>query len=110
MALDPLTPLRTGRAPRAAVLLPLLRSVVENLASATPARALTGSFARADVETVRSTCARFVRPRRLGRARLYELLGAHESLKLAESAGADGEAVARVRDALASGARGARGR
>ena len=36
------------------VLVSLLRGTVENLSAHTPERALTGSFARADVETVRA--------------------------------------------------------
>ncbi|MBD0325539.1 MAG: DUF2520 domain-containing protein [Pyrinomonadaceae bacterium] len=36
-----------------AVLLPLVRSTIKNLATHTPARALTGTFARADLETMR---------------------------------------------------------
>lgn len=42
-----------GEARAREVLVSLLRGTVENLSSHTPERALTGSFARADVETVR---------------------------------------------------------
>jgi predicted short-subunit dehydrogenase-like oxidoreductase (DUF2520 family) len=77
----------TGRRAQA-VLLPLLRSVVENLSGRTPARALTGSFARADVETVRKHLRALGGLEESDALAVYKLLGAH-SLKLAESAGAD---------------------
>jgi predicted short-subunit dehydrogenase-like oxidoreductase (DUF2520 family) len=73
--------------------------VVENLAAHTPARALTGSFARADVETVRKHLRALGRLDESDALAVYKLLGAH-SLKLAESAGADGARVREVRRAL----------
>jgi predicted short-subunit dehydrogenase-like oxidoreductase (DUF2520 family) len=82
-----------------AVLLPLLRSVSENLARHAPAQALTGSFARADVETVRKHLHALGRLEDSDALAVYQLLGAH-SLKLAESAGAEGHAVEKVRRAL----------
>ncbi len=77
----------TGRRAQA-VLLPLLRSVVENLSDRTPARALTGSFSRADVETVRKHLQALGALEDSDALAVYKLLGAR-SLKLAESAGAD---------------------
>jgi predicted short-subunit dehydrogenase-like oxidoreductase (DUF2520 family) len=71
-----------------AVLLPLLRSVAANLAQHTSARALTGSFARTDVETVRKHLRALGALKDSDALAVYKLLGAH-SLKLAESAGAD---------------------
>jgi predicted short-subunit dehydrogenase-like oxidoreductase (DUF2520 family) len=82
-----------------AVLLPLLRSVVDNLSGRTPARALTGSFARADVETVRKHLLALRSLDESDAPAVYRLLGAH-SLKLAGGAGADREAVEKVRRAL----------
>ena len=81
------------------VLLPLLRSVGENLARHTPARALTGSFARADVETVRKHLRALGELEGSDALAVYELLGEH-SLKLAESAGADPDVVRKVRQEL----------
>jgi len=81
------------------ILLPLLRSVADNLAHHAPARALTGSFARADVETVRKHLRALGRLEDADALAVYKLLGAH-SLELAESAGADPEAVEKVRRAL----------
>ncbi|HJQ32429.1 MAG TPA: DUF2520 domain-containing protein [Pyrinomonadaceae bacterium] len=82
------------------VLLPLLRSTVENLSRQTPARALTGSFARADAETVRKHLRALGELNNTDALAVYRLLG-ERSLKLAESAGADSEAVERVRRLLA---------
>jgi predicted short-subunit dehydrogenase-like oxidoreductase (DUF2520 family) len=99
VALDTLTRCGlTGRRAQA-VLLPLLRSVFENLGSRTPARALTGSFARADVETVRKHLRALGGLEESDALAVYKLLGEH-SLKLAERAGADAEAVERVRRQL----------
>ena len=81
------------------VLLPLLRSVADNLARHTPARALTGSFARADVETVRKHLRALSELEDSDALAAYKLLGEH-SLKLAENAGADPLAVEKVRRAL----------
>lgn len=78
------------------ILLPLLRSVADNLARHAPARALTGSFARADVETVRKHLRALEDTDALA---VYKLLGTR-SLELAESAGADPAAVEAVRRAL----------
>jgi predicted short-subunit dehydrogenase-like oxidoreductase (DUF2520 family) len=70
------------------VLLPLLRSTVENLSRQTPERALTGSFARADVETVRRHLRALGELEDSDAPAVYRLLGAH-SLELAGRAGAD---------------------
>jgi predicted short-subunit dehydrogenase-like oxidoreductase (DUF2520 family) len=85
------------------VLLPLLRSADENLSTQTPARALTGSFARADVETVGKHLKALGSLRGSDALAVYALLGEH-SLKLAERAGADSAAVERIRRALLSDA------
>lgn len=81
------------------ILLPLLGSVADNLARHTPARALTGSFSRADVETVRKHLRALAELEDSDALAVYKLLGEH-SLKLAESAGADPDAVEKVRRAL----------
>ena len=70
------------------VLLPLVRSAVENLAKTAPARALTGSFARGDAETIRRHLAALAELADPDALAAYKLLGA-QSLKLAERAGAD---------------------
>jgi predicted short-subunit dehydrogenase-like oxidoreductase (DUF2520 family) len=81
------------------VLLPLLRSTVENLSAQPTERALTGSFARADAETVAKHVEALRRLTGTDALALYAALGEH-SLKLAERAGADPAAVERVRRAL----------
>ena len=79
------------------ILSPLLRSVADNLARQAPARALTGSFARADVETVRKHLRALADLGGSDALAVYKLLGAH-SLGLAGDA--DPDAVERVRRAL----------
>lgn len=81
------------------VLLPLVQSVADNLARHTPARALTGSFSRADAETVRKHLRALAALEDSDALAVYKLLGEH-SLKLAEGAGADPAAVEKVRRAL----------
>lgn len=81
------------------ILLPLLGSVTDNLARHTPARALTGSFARADVETVRKHLRALGALEDSDAVAVYKLLGSR-SLKLAEVAGADADAVEKIRRAL----------
>jgi predicted short-subunit dehydrogenase-like oxidoreductase (DUF2520 family) len=70
------------------VLLPLLRSTVENLSRQTPSRALTGSFARTDAETVRQHLRALGELEDSDALAVYKILGGH-SLKLAQSAGAE---------------------
>ncbi len=75
-----------------AVLLPLVRSTIENLATLTPASALTGTFARADVQTMRRHLAA-IRARADEEALCaYALLG-QRSLKLAAKSKANKAAV-----------------
>jgi predicted short-subunit dehydrogenase-like oxidoreductase (DUF2520 family) len=99
VALDTLA--RCGLSGRDArrVLLPLLRGVVENLSSRPPARALTGSFARADAETVRKHLRALAELGDADVLAVYKLLG-ERSLRLAGRAGADPAAVEKVRRVL----------
>ena len=78
------------------VLLPLVQSAVENLASQPPERALTGSFARADVVTVRGHLRALAALEDPDALAVYRLLGAR-SLGLAERAGADPGAAEVIR-------------
>jgi predicted short-subunit dehydrogenase-like oxidoreductase (DUF2520 family) len=68
------------------VLLPLLRGTLENLSTRTPARALTGTFARADVETVRKHLTALLADGDSPALMLYALLG-DASLRLAARRG-----------------------
>lgn len=83
------------------VLLPLLRSVVENLSARTPARALTGSFARADAETVRKHLDALREQDDPAALAVYRLLGAR-SLELSERAAADPALAETIRRMLRS--------
>ena len=70
------------------ILLPLLRSTVENLTSRSPAEALTGTFSRGDIGTVERHLAALSKSH-LGMAEsVYRLLGL-KSLNLAEENGLD---------------------
>lgn len=81
------------------VLLPLVRSTLENLSTQPPSRALTGTFARADVATVRKHLKALDAPNSdLARA-VYTLLGLH-SLRLAEENGADAAALKEISSVL----------
>jgi predicted short-subunit dehydrogenase-like oxidoreductase (DUF2520 family) len=82
-----------------AVLLPLLQSALENLYTNDPAQALTGTFARADITTVRKHLAA-LRSSKLRDARAaYTLLGLH-SLQLAQAAGARSRALEEIKRLL----------
>lgn len=74
------------------ILLPLVKSAVENLGRETTAQALTGTFARADAETLRRQVA--VLSENVSREALevYLQLG-RRSLHLAETRGADSEKI-----------------
>ena len=82
------------------VLYPLLKSTVENLSAQTPAQALTGTFARADVETLKrhlETLRENVSPEIL---EIYRILGLR-SLPLAEQQqGADAKKLAEMKNLL----------
>jgi predicted short-subunit dehydrogenase-like oxidoreductase (DUF2520 family) len=77
------------------VLLPLLKSTLENLSTSDPAHALTGTFARADAATVRRHLAA-LRSQRIPEAlAAYALLG-KRSLQLAATAGARPDALQEI--------------
>lgn len=82
-----------------AVLLPLLRSTLENLYTSTPAGALTGTFARADIATVRRHLNVLRALPSADALEAYTLLG-RRSLKLAKSAGASIAALKEIERAL----------
>ncbi len=91
----------TEKSARAA-LVSLLRTTAENLSAHPPACALTGTFARADVETVRLHLAALRGLQgtdALDALILYALLG-ERSLSLAERNGADPAALRKIKKAL----------
>lgn len=81
------------------VLTPLLRSTTENLSAQSPARALTGTFARADVATVRRHLEALGAAGPDAALEVYALLG-RLSLRLAEEGGADRSALGEIAAAL----------
>lgn len=64
------------------VLLPLIRSTIDNLAAANPARSLTGTFKRGDVATVRKHLEAISSQKLFDALEAYVLLG-RRSMKLA---------------------------
>ena len=90
------------------VLLPLLRSTLDNLYATDPARALTGTFARADTATVRSHLAALRSVALPEALAAYQLLG-KRSLRLAKAAGARPDALREIARALteSTGSKGA---
>ncbi|MGH9932838.1 MAG: Rossmann-like and DUF2520 domain-containing protein [Pyrinomonadaceae bacterium] len=81
------------------VFVPLLESTVNNLKTSNPRQALTGTFARGDVATVRRHL-QALSDKELAEARaVYKLLGLH-SLRLAEKNGLDPQLVAKIEKLL----------
>ena len=78
-----------------AVLLPLLQSTLENLSKHEPARALTGTFARADLATTRKHLNALRSQTTSDALAAYTLLG-QRSLQLAEINGADAVALKQI--------------
>ncbi|HEV2913131.1 MAG TPA: DUF2520 domain-containing protein [Pyrinomonadaceae bacterium] len=78
-----------------AVLLPLVRSTLENLSTQDAGRALTGTFARADVATVRNHLAALAKLPLRSAMEAYLLLG-QRSLQLAGKNGADPAALEQI--------------
>jgi predicted short-subunit dehydrogenase-like oxidoreductase (DUF2520 family) len=86
------------------VLLPLLKSTFENLSTAEPEHALTGTFARADTATVRRHLDALHQPAMQDALAAYMMLGLR-SLQLAERAGASSYALKEIALILAEAAR-----
>ena len=84
-----------------AVLLPLVRSTVENLAKSAPAHALTGTFARADMATMRRHLEAIRSQPDDEALAAYVLLGAR-SLKLAHQRGVDKKSLKEMTRVLRS--------
>jgi predicted short-subunit dehydrogenase-like oxidoreductase (DUF2520 family) len=81
------------------VLLPLLQSTLSNLSRSDPARALTGTFARGDVATVRRHLQALSSDGLLEALEVYKLLGAR-SLKLAARSGLDPRLLVQIKRSL----------
>ena len=85
------------------VLLPLLESTVNNLKVSDPAKALTGTFARGDLATVKKHLAALAKlsGNQAKTLQVYKLLGL-QSLKLAEENGLEERLIKQIRELLES--------
>lgn len=81
------------------VLLPLIKSTIENLELQTPVAALTGTFARADAETFERHVAALERNVSPEILEIYLLLGLR-SLPLAEKQGAKSENINKIQNEI----------
>jgi predicted short-subunit dehydrogenase-like oxidoreductase (DUF2520 family) len=81
------------------VFIPLLESTVNNLKIANPQQALTGTFARGDVATVRRHLEALSGKAHSEASEAYKLLGLH-SLRMAEKNGLDSPLVATIKKLL----------
>jgi len=83
------------------VFMPLLESTVNNLKTSNPQQALTGTFARGDVATVRRHLDALSGKELAEALEVYKLLGLH-SLQLAEKNGLDAKLLTEIRKLLRS--------
>lgn len=88
IALDMLSECGLTRAQAQKVLLPLLRSTVDNLVTREPSAALTGTFSRGDVATVEQHLKSLTGKHLVEALEAYKLLG-KKSLRLAAAKGLD---------------------
>jgi len=92
IATEMLTRCGLGEGEARAILIPLVESTLVNLNEQKPARALTGTFARADVETVRRHLSAIRQEGMSDALAAYTLLG-KRSLRLAQQRGADADSL-----------------
>lgn len=83
------------------VFVPLLNSTVNNLKISDPVQALTGTFARGDVATVRRHLVALSQKEMAEALEVYKLLGLH-SVQMAEKNGLDPELLEQIRKLLES--------
>jgi predicted short-subunit dehydrogenase-like oxidoreductase (DUF2520 family) len=83
------------------VFMPLLESTINNLKTSNPQQALTGTFARGDVATVRRHLEALSGKNLAEALEVYKLLGLH-SLQLAEKNGLDRNQARQIRDLMKS--------
>lgn len=81
------------------IFMPLLESTVNNLRTATPHQALTGTFARGDAATVKRHLEALSGQQLADVLQIYKLLGAH-SLELAKKNGLDKKRVVEIKSLL----------
>ncbi len=81
------------------VLAPLVQSTVNNLARTSPEKALTGTFARGDLATVKRHLKALSTKQHAEALEIYKLLGLH-SLQLAAKNGLDPQLATQIKNAL----------
>jgi predicted short-subunit dehydrogenase-like oxidoreductase (DUF2520 family) len=81
------------------VLVPLVQSTVNNLTRTSPEKALTGTFARGDLATVRRHLKALSPKQHAEALEIYRLLGLH-SLQLAAKSGLDPKLASQIKNAL----------
>lgn len=98
-AIEMLSKCNLGENESKEILLPLIESTIQNLKSQTTFEALTGTFARADVETFERHLEMLEREVSGEALEIYLLLGLR-SLRLAEKQGADSERLEKIREKI----------
>jgi predicted short-subunit dehydrogenase-like oxidoreductase (DUF2520 family) len=101
LAVEMLSACRLSKARAQKVFMPLLESTVNNLKTSNPQQALTGTFARGDVATVRRHLDALSGTELAEALEVYKLLGLH-SLQLAEKNGLDAKLLNEIRKLLRS--------
>ncbi|HEV7744660.1 MAG TPA: Rossmann-like and DUF2520 domain-containing protein [Pyrinomonadaceae bacterium] len=81
------------------VFVPLLESTVNNLKTSSPEQALTGTFARGDIATVRRHLDSFSGKQFAAALEVYNLLGLH-SLRMMEKNGLDSKLIQQIIDLI----------
>lgn len=81
------------------ILMPLVESTMANLKELVPAKALTGTFARADIKTVHRHLEAIQSEEMMDALAAYRILG-RRSVRLAEKRGASGEALEAILKSL----------
>lgn len=99
VAIELLTNCGLSRKQAQEVFMPLLESTVNNLRTATPQQALTGTFARGDAETVKRHLEAFSSGDLADALQIYKLLGQH-SLQLAKQNGLNPKRAAEIEGLL----------
>lgn len=101
-AIEMLSECGLSKAESQKVLLPLINSTVRNLSAQTPAEALTGTFARADVGTLQKHLQTLHENSPPELREIYRILGIH-SLPLAKLQGANEENLEQMKQILSTG-------
>ncbi len=99
VAMEMLVSCGLSRAAAQQVLMPLIGSAVNNLKASPPEKALTGTFARGDLATVKRHLQALNGSEHSAALKIYKLLGLH-SLQVAGKKGIDPKVVRKIRKLL----------